>query len=303
MPTDTTRTSRWSAWFALMRLSNLPTVWTNVLVGSALAAPIADWHWLRLLFCMVGLSLLYVMGMAHNDLTDRVMDKTDNPKRPLPSGQLSIKAVQYFIVICTAIAVAILGLLAVDPQQGFHFSILWPVLGLLACITAYNLFHKRLTLAIAFMAGARALVYVVAAMVQTPDHWPIHLPAVALAAALYITATTLIARREGEPAMSSDRWYLPAIYLATLAPLAIAPATDWLLAAVFTGIAIAWLLRITATAWRKPDQSRTVVMSLLAGICLFDAALLAMWNAPLGAGLALIAFFLTTRLHRRIAGT
>src|SRR5947199_337043 len=53
----------------LGRVSNLPTVWTNVLAGAVLAG--GDWRSWRLGFVLLAMSLFYVGGMYLNDYFDR----------------------------------------------------------------------------------------------------------------------------------------------------------------------------------------------------------------------------------------
>ena len=75
----------------LGRISNLPTVWTNVLVGVMLAGgSLAD---TRLALLMLALSLFYVGGMFLNDAFDRDFDAKHRPERPIPSGQVSVQEV------------------------------------------------------------------------------------------------------------------------------------------------------------------------------------------------------------------
>src|SRR3954467_6738794 len=55
----------------LGRVSNLPTVWSNVLAGTALAlGVIQDW---RTCMVVLAMSLLYVGGMYLNDYFDRAI--------------------------------------------------------------------------------------------------------------------------------------------------------------------------------------------------------------------------------------
>ncbi len=70
----------------LGRISNLPTVWTNVLAGSIIAgggqspneiAPI-----------MVAMTAFYVGGMYLNDYFDRAIDARDRPGRPIDAGEI-----------------------------------------------------------------------------------------------------------------------------------------------------------------------------------------------------------------------
>jgi len=75
----------------LGRISNLPTVWSNVLVGALLAGGLlAD---ARLPLLMAALSLFYVGGMFLNDAFDREFDAAHRPERPIPSGQVTAQQV------------------------------------------------------------------------------------------------------------------------------------------------------------------------------------------------------------------
>ena len=74
----------WKTAFRLGRVSNLPTVWSNVLGAMSLAAmtvPIRE-----AAFTALAMSLLYVGGMYLNDAFDRDIDARERPERPIPSG-------------------------------------------------------------------------------------------------------------------------------------------------------------------------------------------------------------------------
>ncbi len=68
----------------LGRVSNLPTVWTNVAAAAVLAGvPLAS---LGVLALALACSLFYVGGMFLNDAFDREFDRRVRPERPIPSG-------------------------------------------------------------------------------------------------------------------------------------------------------------------------------------------------------------------------
>ena len=71
----------------LGRVSNLPTVWTNVLAATVLAG--GDWQNLRTAIVLVAMSLFYVGGMYLNDYFDRAIDARERPTRPIPAGDVS----------------------------------------------------------------------------------------------------------------------------------------------------------------------------------------------------------------------
>ena len=75
----------------LGRVSNLPTVWTNVLAGTVLAAgAVQGW---RTGLVMLAMSLFYIGGMYLNDYFDRAIDATERPQRPIPAGDISAATV------------------------------------------------------------------------------------------------------------------------------------------------------------------------------------------------------------------
>jgi hypothetical protein len=75
----------------LGRVSNLPTVWSNVLAGMVLSG-----GWLApgaLLAVLAGASAIYVGGMFLNDAFDAEIDARERPERPIPSGRIARRAV------------------------------------------------------------------------------------------------------------------------------------------------------------------------------------------------------------------
>ena len=77
----------WTVALRLGRVSNLPTVWTNVLTGTVLAGSTPTPFALGLLF--LAISLFYVAGMYLNDAFDRHFDTAAYPQRPIPSGAVT----------------------------------------------------------------------------------------------------------------------------------------------------------------------------------------------------------------------
>jgi len=95
-------------------------------------------NYYEVLFLSLGLFFLVCFANAHNDIIDFEIDKINRPKRPLPSGKISIKAAHrllgvllFFIIIFSLLA-------------GVKFAFLFLVAAIL-CI-AYNLLLKGLPL-------------------------------------------------------------------------------------------------------------------------------------------------------------
>jgi 4-hydroxybenzoate polyprenyltransferase len=164
-------------------VSNLPTVWTNVLAGAALAGvPLRTG---RVAVTMLAMSLLYVAGMFLNDAFDRRFDARERPDRPIPAG--AIAPLEVFAVGYGLLGAGI-GLVAA--------TALWPALALAAAIVAYDAWHKTNPLSPALMALCRALVYVTAAFaVGGTLRPPVVVGAVVIFA--YLVALTGWAKRGG----------------------------------------------------------------------------------------------------------
>ena len=141
----------------LGRVSNLPTVWSNVLTGTALAgSAAAD---CRLLLLVVSLSLFYVGGMFLNDAFDHAFDAKARPERPIPSGQVSAIQVHAVGFGMMGVALALLAWVGYRYQPPTQWR---PVAGgfaLAAAIVFYNWHHKNNPLSPLIMGVCRTLVY------------------------------------------------------------------------------------------------------------------------------------------------
>src|SRR5262245_42928808 len=74
-------------WLELARVSNLPTVWTNVIAAWLLAG--GAWEFRPLAWLLAGGSLVYTGGMFLNDAADAKWDRANRPERPIPTGRIS----------------------------------------------------------------------------------------------------------------------------------------------------------------------------------------------------------------------
>ena len=148
----------------LGRVSNLPTVWTNVLAATVLAG--GAWQNARIGLVLVAMSLFYVGGMYLNDYFDRAIDARERPGRPIPAGDITANAV----------AAAGFGMLFAGVVLLAATGVIAAVMGLVlaALIVAYNLFHKGVALSPVTMGLCRAFVYFgAAAAVAGQVSWPV----------------------------------------------------------------------------------------------------------------------------------
>jgi 4-hydroxybenzoate polyprenyltransferase len=275
----------------LGRISNLPTVWTNVLAGAVLSG--GERRSWRLGLILLAMSLFYVGGMYLNDYFDRAIDARERPERPIPAGAISPGAV-------AAIGFGLLGAgLLAAALAGWTAAGLAALLG--AAVIAYDLHHKGNPRAPVVMGLCRALVYCAAAAAVSGG---VALPVVAAAAAMgaYVAALTYAARQESLDKVG-NLW--PLLLLA--APMVLA------LGAVQHGVsAIAiYLLPVAATAFavyllaKRPGAgavSRAVAL-LIAAISLADAAMLVGFGALGPALAAVVGFPATLTAQKYIAGT
>jgi len=282
----------------LGRVSNLPTVWTNVFTGVALAGSSeAD---ARLCLLLVSLSLFYISGMFLNDAFDREFDARMRPERPIPSGQVSAAQVFGFGFGMLAIGLVLLG------YAGFGFEPFtrWrPVaagIALAIAVGFYNWHHKDNPLSPVVMGVCRMLVYLAAAF-AVASVAPATVYVAAIVLLCYLIGLTYTAKQEHLDRLG-NAWPLAflvvpvayGIWLALRQSIAVLPLL------VFTGWTVfaLWLLRR-----RGPGDVPRAVVSLIAGIALLDSVILAGHGASLLAGLALVAFVLTLSLQRWVSGT
>ncbi len=207
-PSAATRTVSYTsilfAWLTLGRVSNLPTVWTNVMVGGALAIlmhassvgatvfPLHQAMWLGL-----AMSLFYVAGMILNDVCDARVDAIERPRRPIPVGRVNPRHARLAVLGIFGAGMGIIG--ATQP------IVVWPVAGLLvAFVVAYDLGHRTGAWSVLLLAGVRACVYLAGAFMlgtaslTDPGAWRLWLVLGIVMA--YLVVLSLIARYEaGRP--------------------------------------------------------------------------------------------------------
>ncbi|WP_083338892.1 UbiA family prenyltransferase [Chromobacterium sphagni] len=280
----------WRVASRLGRISNLPTVWSNVAAGAALSGQLPPPATLLLL--LLALSLIYTAGMFLNDAFDRRIDAVERPERPIPSGQVSPLAV---FASGFAMLGAGISLLACMGRASLIAGLL-----LAGCVLLYDLHHKRNAFSPLIMGLCRALVYITSALAVTGGRLP---PPVWLGASVllaYLIGLTYAAKHENQGRIQR---LLPLLGLA--APLLCLPLgpPSWPLL-ICLGLFLLWVGRCVWLAmFRRQRDIRTAVGGLIAGISLSDALLMAAHDMPSWALAGALAFLLTTQFQQRIAGT
>jgi 4-hydroxybenzoate polyprenyltransferase len=171
----------------LGRVSNVPTVWTNVLAGFALAGEIPGGATVALLGCAI--SLFYVGGMYLNDAFDAPWDVAHRSDRPIPAGLVrrgTVFAAGFAMLLAGAALVA-WGL----PGRAAFFA----SLALGGLIVLYDVSHKGNPLSPLVMALCRVCVYAIAALaIAVPPPGRVYIGAAMLFA--YLVFLSAFARRE-----------------------------------------------------------------------------------------------------------
>lgn len=298
------------AWLELARISNLPTVWTNVtagwlLAGGGLKNPL-------LLWLLLAGSLLYTGGMILNDAADARFDREHRKERPIPGGRVRL-------MTAWMVGLAMLGagwLLAVFAGDAS------PVIttALVACILFYDLYHKPWSGAVWIMGLCRVLLFLTGGAAchsgSCIPWWWFPAP-FAAALGAYVVGLTLVARSEAGGAVV-PRLHAGLARLLLWTPLLLSMASfaergDWrkvliladfspLLPLVLWGLFLAWTLPAMRVMKRGGPATGQAVGLLLAGIPLVDALAVSQVSLPAAFGFAVLPPLL--RLwQRRVAAT
>lgn len=291
MQVTSTRTPSLETLLKLGRVSNLPTVWTNVLAATVLAAgTMQGW---RTGLVVLAMSLFYIGGMYLNDYFDRSIDARERPQRPIPAGDISAGVVRTFGFGMLAFGVALLAAAGVTAALAGAC--------LLLAIVLYDAFHKGNPVAPVVMGLCRALVYcgaAAAALGTVPA--AVMLAGAALLA--YVAGLTYAARQESFDQVG-NLWPLAVLMVPMMLALP-ALANGVIAALVYVALIGCAAYAIYLLAARPmPGAVPRAVGLLIAGISLVDAALLAGAGHVMPALAAMLGFPATLLLQRYIPGT
>lgn len=288
----------WRVALRLGRISNLPTVWTNVLTGVVLAGGSAGDP--RLWPLLLALSMFYLAGMFLNDAFDAGIDMVERPQRPIPAGEVSRRTVfgAGFAMLAGGLLL-LWGVSYVGPVGDHGFAALGGVV-LAAAILLYDWHHKANPFSPVLMGICRMLVYLTAALAfVAPPPGPVWLAALILLA--YLIGLTYVAKQE---TLDKVETLWPLAFLAVPVVYALGQVTASLTSALLGFGLVAW---IAGALWflnrREPGDVPRAVVSLIAGIALLDAVFLAAAGAPGLAWLAVLGFAITLALQRVVSGT
>ena len=272
----------------LGRVSNLPTVWTNALAGLVLAGQASVQVFLVV---ALALSLFYTGGMWLNDAFDAEIDARERANRPIPMGEIGVNT-----VFSVGFALLFAGIL-VSFTLGGTAGLMG--VGLAIAVVVYDWLHKRTVLSPVIMGITRFFCYLLAAAAVGTIAGPVVLGALGLLA--YIVGLTYAAKQEAYDRL--DRAWplavlaLPLIYALSQsinAPLALA---------IWGGLLVVVLLALRLLLRRNKGDVPKAVVTMIAGISLYDATLIAGAGQATLALLAVAGFALTLLLQRVVSGT
>ena len=284
-------------WLRLGRVSNLPTVWSNVLCTLALSGALS---FSRRTFALWGIfSLYYVGGMYLNDAFDRRIDAVQRPDRPIPSGQVSAGVVFAIGYAALGLGTLLLGLVA--QQSGVSVTrAVASGAGLALTIIGYDLYHKQNPLSPLVMGLCRVFVYIAGAFAVSQ----VLAADVAWGAAALLCHLIGLSYAAKQEAFNRLTRVWPLAFLAAPAVYGAYLSLDEPWVRPFLAVLVLW--GVYSVRFLRPGPGRSVpgaVVRLIAGIALLDAMLIASTGALGWALLAVLLAGLTRLFQRVIPGT
>jgi len=276
----------------LGRISNTPTVWTNVLAGSIIAGGAG--HSDAVALIAIAMTAFYVGGMYLNDYFDRAIDARDRPGRPIDAGE--IRASSVMLIGFGLLAAGIALMIAFGPG-----AILCGFL-LAGMIVLYDVWHKGNMLSPVVMGLCRALVYI-GTGVATAGGISNATVVGAAALACHVAGITYAAKQESLDRVGN---FWPLVLLAVPLIVALPVLFDgWTTIAAFVLLLAADAAAIRLLVKRpSPGAVPLAVSGLIAAICLVDALAI----AAAGGGIVIVAicalgYPLTRLFQKSIPGT
>jgi 4-hydroxybenzoate polyprenyltransferase len=310
-----------SNWMRLARGANLPTVWSNLLAAWAInagAGPSLRWmpEWTGMDFfnftvmawLLIGGSLIYAGGCFLNDACDHEFDRQHRPERPIPSGDLTLS--QVWLLGIGQMALGAWSLIA-----GAGCSWEWTV-GLLFCILAYDLIHKKTAWGILLMGGCRSLLWMTAGTAASGMSPAPLLYVWAIAVGAYVVGISWYARTESKTSEDKeaketllDR--LPILFLFIVPLISLAYLVLWnnldpvrVFLVNLTGFFAGGIVFFAILQMRENKEGAVGkgVSRLLAGICAVDATALS-FHAPMLVGPCVLLGAIAHILQKKFAAT
>ncbi len=288
-------------WARTLRISNLPTVWSNVILGSVLGADTV--HIGAIAVMAASGSAAYMGGMALNDVFDVRFDQANATPRPLAMGELrrgqvcAVATVLLAASIGGAIVAAVLASTALLPTLVMAAALCFAIVN-------YNAVHRRHAVLAAGLMGLCRVALVLTAAVATAG--VLH-PAVCIGAAavgLWTAAITLLARGERGGERAAPNW-LVLMLIAAAGPIAIGlHATGTVSGPLIGGmlvLTLAWIPAVVRMHRGHPPPA--AILWAIAGLGVLDMALLMASGHVLAGAIAMCCGATCLLAQRRVLGT
>lgn len=288
--------SRFAVHLRLGRVSNLPTVWTNVIAGVALAGGTLAFGGVAA--AALAVSLFYVGGMYLNDAFDARIDKYEKPNRPIVAGHITARSVFRYGFGFLGAGLAVMVALVALGWASIGAVVTAALLGVTVVI--YDVWHKTNPVSPVLMGSCRALVYLTAALgangVLSSSVW-----VGALGLLGYVVGLTHVAKQETKPPPQRRLW--PVALLGT--PLVFVLLHYWSLLTLLASSALVLWLVFSIRKLRSPEPGAIGkgVGALIAGISLVDALYVASTGAMLACAVCALGTPLTLALQEHVPGT
>jgi hypothetical protein len=176
----------------LGRISNIPTVWSNVLAGATLAG--VGLELLSVFIVLLAMSLVYSSGMFFNDVFDREYDRQHRSDRPIPAGEASTTSVSFWGAAMMLAALLLLGSRISFSALGSWYPL---IAGLVLCalVLLYDWRHKANPFGPLIMGCCRGMVYITAAFSLAPE-FSLQLGIAALCITAWVLGLTMVAKKK-----------------------------------------------------------------------------------------------------------
>jgi hypothetical protein len=280
----------------LLRPANVVTAIADVLAGYAVAGRGQS---SRLPWLLAATVCLYAGGVVLNDFFDRVVDASERPERPIPSGRVP------------AAHAGVLGGVLLGAGTALAFGATRAAgavaLALAASVLVYDVRAKAHgfagPLAIGLCRGLNVVLGMAAVPAAAAGHWSIALLSVA-----YIAAVTAVSRGEvhgGKKAVAALAMGVLGVVIAALLLIALR-SNVWPVPALVLAAALAWRVGPPFAAVYvdpRPAIIRRAVQAGVLSLVLLDAAISAAYAGPVYAAIVLATALVAGSLARLFSVT
>lgn len=263
-------------YLVLVRLPNLFTLPSNILVGMATVSSLAFTltSFTQFLLLVTISVLLYCVGIVLNDLYDFEIDKKERPNRPLPSGKISRRSAIVLVAIFLTVA------LILSLQVSFSTLVISSIL--FSVIFGYDKYLKNTHAGPFTIASARVMNILLGTSVSltSVDSYSqiVTLTFILIITFVYVTLIGFISRYEVHGFSDNTKLLLPLAIVATVISSIILfslmgffKLESLIILSLFSFIMIISFSRIYR---RDPGRTQQIVRNMILSIIVLDSTFL-----------------------------